>query len=149
MNALKFFRLDFLPRQADLALLLLRLWIGFSMMLLHGWGKLTGFNTMSENFMNFLGIGSKASLALAIFGEFFCSILLVLGLFTRFAALGGAITMSVAFFVVHQAALSGPRSGEMAFIYLAVYVALLLAGGGRFSLDAMWLEKVAAKAGKK
>lgn len=72
-----------------------------------------------------------------MFAEVVCSILLVLGLFTRFAALNLIATMSVAFYFVHKASLErGPNSGELAFIYLAGFVALLLAGGGRFSLDA-------------
>jgi putative oxidoreductase len=43
--------------------------------------------------------------------------------------------MSVAFFLVHKMALKGPMSGEMAFIYLAGFVTVLLAGPGRFSVD--------------
>jgi putative oxidoreductase len=129
-------RLDFLPRSTDFALLLLRIWIGASMLLLHGWGKLAGFSDRSQSFLNLFGIGSPATLALAIFGEVFLSVLLILGLFTRFAALGGMITMAVAFILVHEAALSGPNSGELAFIFLAAYTALFLTGGGRFSADA-------------
>jgi putative oxidoreductase len=138
----KILRLDFLPGNKDCGLLLLRLWIGLSMMLLHGWGKLTGFGTMSQKFMDFLGIGSTASLALAVFAEFFCSLLIVIGLFTRFAALSLAITMAVAFFLAHGGVLKGERSGEMAFIYLATYLTLLLGGPGRFSLDAKMGGKV-------
>jgi putative oxidoreductase len=62
--------------------------------------------------------------------------LLVIGLFTRFAAASLLITMSVAFFLAHKAVLKGQGNGELAFIYLAVYFALFVAGGGRFSLDA-------------
>lgn len=132
----KFLRLDFLPRSPDGALLMLRIWIGLSMLSLHGWGKLTGFSEKSGKFMSVFGLGPKASMALAVFGEFFCSILLVLGLFTRFAALSGAITMTVAFTLAHKGALKGPGNGELAFIYLAAYLTLFLAGGGRFSCDA-------------
>ena len=62
--------------------------------------------------------------------------LLILGLFTRLAALGSAFTMGVAFFLVHKAQLSGPDSGEMGLLYLGGFVALFIAGGGRFSCDA-------------
>ena len=136
MKLLKLLRLDFLPKSVDLGLLALRVWVGLSMLLLHGWDKLSNFNEKSEKFFDFLGLGPKISLSMAIMGEFGGSILLILGLFTRLGALLGAVTMSVAFFMVHQAALSGPKSGEMAFMYLAAYVALLIAGGGRFSFDA-------------
>lgn len=132
----KFLRLDFLPRSPDCALLLLRIWLGLSMLSLHGWGKLVGFSEKSGKFMNFFGLGPKASMALAIFGEFLGSILLILGLFTRFAALTLAITMTVAFTLMHKGILKGPGSGELAFIYLAGFLAILIAGGGRFSADA-------------
>jgi putative oxidoreductase len=68
-----------------------------------------------------------------------------LGLLGRFAAVGTGITMAVAFFLVHEAKLArGPGSGEMAFVYLAGFVALLIAGPGRFSLDQVLFSKGAA-----
>ena len=117
------------------ALLVLRLWIGLTMLLHHGLDKLMHFERYSQQFINFLGLGQSGSLCLTIFAEFFCSALLVLGLVTRFGALALAINMSVAFIMVHKLALSGPMPGELAFIYLAVYVTLLIAGPGKFSLD--------------
>jgi putative oxidoreductase len=133
---LRFLRLDFLPASADAGLLILRLWLGLSLGLLHGWSKFTGFSKMSGKFADPLGIGSQASLGLAVFGELVCAALIVFGLFTRSAALAAAITMGVAFFVVHNMALSGPGNGELAFIYLAGFVTLFLTGAGKFSLDA-------------
>lgn len=127
--------LQFLPSHADLALLILRVWLGVCMLTLHGWGKLMNFSDRAGSFSDPLGIGSQASLVLAIFGEVVCSILLALGLMTRFAATAGAITMAVAFFMAHGGKLSGPGNGEMAFIYLMGYVVILVAGPGRFALD--------------
>jgi putative oxidoreductase len=43
--------------------------------------------------------------------------------------------MAVAFIYGHKLSLSGNHSGELAFIYLAGFVTLLLAGGGSISLD--------------
>jgi len=128
-------RLEFLPTSVDLGLLFLRLWLGASLLILHGWGKLIDYKKLSSGFPDPLKIGHQPSLTLALVGEVLCSILLILGLFTRFAALGSAITMTVAFFLVHQMALKGPRSGELAFIYLAGFVTIILAGPGRFALD--------------
>lgn len=125
----------------DAALLVLRLWLGLTMLLNHGLGKLTKFGDMSGDFLDLFGIGSTASLALAVFAEAFCSVLLVIGLVTRFAALNLAATMLVAFAIVHDMKLTGERSGELAFIYLAGYVALLLAGPGRYSADACLFRK--------
>jgi putative oxidoreductase len=128
--------LNFIPQNTNFALLLLRLWIGLSMLLLHGWTKFTGFSDLSSKFPDPFGIGAQNSLILAVFAEVVCSILLVLGLFTRLAALFGAVTMAVAFFIVHKASLTmGPGSGELAFIYLAGYLTLFFAGAGKYSLD--------------
>lgn len=97
---------------------------------------------MAPNFIDPFGIGKTPSLALAVCGELVCSALIVVGLFTRVAALGAAITMGVAFWFAHGARLTGNGNGEMAFVFLGVYLALFLAGGGKFSLDA----KMGAKA---
>jgi len=136
MNTRRLLLLDFLPRSTDAGLLVLRLWLGLSLVGLHGWSKLVGYSGMSGKFPDPLGIGSPASLGLAILAEVVCSILIVLGLCTRVAAAVLVINMATAFLMVHKLALSGQGSGELAFIYLAGWVTLLVAGAGRFSFDA-------------
>ncbi|MGA3269288.1 MAG: DoxX family protein [Verrucomicrobiota bacterium] len=131
----------------NLALLVLRLWIGLSMLLNHGLGKLKDFNTMAPNFPDPLGIGHTASLALAVFAEFFASLLLIAGLVTRWSALVLATDMTVAFVGVHKTVLTGPHGGELAFLYLMGYVTLLLAGPGVVSLDKALFGKGGAKRG--
>jgi putative oxidoreductase len=133
---LKLLRLDFVPANADVAILVLRTALSVQMLALHGWGKLSNFSTISGAFPDPLHLGHTTSAALAVVGEVVCSLLLMVGLFTRFAALGSAVTMGVAFFLVHQAALSGPQSGELALMYLIGYLSIAIAGPGRFSLDA-------------
>ena len=144
MNILRLLQLNFLPRSTDAGLLVLRFWLGLSLLLLHGWSKLRGFSEMSGKFPDLLGVGSAVSLTMAVFGEVVFALLLVLGLLTRFASVVLAITMAVAFFVVHKGVLSGPKNGELAFVYLAGFVALLVAGAGRFSLDAKLGKKTVA-----
>ncbi len=78
----------------NLGMLILRLGVGI-LLASHGFDKLTHFNTMKPHFMNFMGIGQTVSLSLAIFAEFFCSIFLILGLFTRLACIPIIIVMSV------------------------------------------------------
>ena len=129
-------QLDFLPRSADLALLLLRIYYGLALFLLHGKGKLEAFSTMRTTFYDPLGVGNGTSYFLALIGEVVFPVLIVLGLFTRLAALGSTFGLSVAFFLIHKGQLSGPTSGELAFLYVGAFLALFIAGGGRFSLDA-------------
>jgi putative oxidoreductase len=134
-SILRFFQFGFLPRSTDLALLVLRLWLGLTMLVNHGWGKAMGFSSMADKFSDPLGVGPTASLTMAVFAEVVCAGLVALGLVTRFAALVLVILTGVAFFAVHGGALSGPGSGELAFIYLAGFLAIFLAGPGRFSVD--------------
>jgi putative oxidoreductase len=134
-SIIRFFQLNFFPRSADLALLALRIWLGLTMLLNHGRGKLMGFGQMSGSFSDPLGVGPTTSLSLAIFAEVVCGALLAMGFLTRFAALVLVILVGVAFFLVHGRALSGPNSGELAFVYMAGFFAIFLAGPGRFSID--------------
>ncbi|HPA18189.1 MAG TPA: DoxX family protein [Verrucomicrobiae bacterium] len=132
---IKLLKMDFVPGSADVGLLALRAWLGLTLLLNHGWDKLVHFQTKAGSFPDPLGIGSQFSLGLAVYAEVACAALLVLGLFTRFAALCLSIQMTVAFFLVHNAALSGQHTGELAFVYLAGFVALFLSGAGRLSFD--------------
>ena len=133
---MKFLHLNFIPRSADTALLLVRIWFGGALLVLHGWGKLTNFSSMASKFADPFGIGSGASLALAVLAEVVCAAFIVAGLFTRVAALVAAINMAVAFWFAHGAKLSGPGNGELAFLFLGAFLALFIAGGGKFSVDA-------------
>jgi len=118
------------------ALLVLRLWLGLAMFFIHGLDKLNNFNKYATMFPDPIGIGVKPGLALVTFAETIGALLLVLGLLTRFGALTLVIDLAVAFIMVHKMAVGmAPHSGELAFIYLAGYVALLVAGPGKFSAD--------------
>ena len=119
----------------DVGLLVLRVWLGLSMLLLHGWPKVQGMADKAASFPDPLGVGPALSLNLVVFAEVLCALLLVVGLAARFALVPLVITMAVAFFVIHGGALTGEGNGEMAFIYLGGFVALLLTGPGRYALD--------------
>lgn len=132
---LKLLKLSFLPKSPDYGLLILRVALGFSMLLLHGRGKLLNFSATVEKFPALFGLPANVNLGLAIFAEVVCSTLLIAGLFTRLAALVLAATMGSAFFFVHKSALVGEHSGELAMVYLIAYVTLLFTGAGKFSVD--------------
>lgn len=133
---MKFLLLNFLPTSTDLALLVLRLWFGLSMLVLHGWGKLMNFSTLSNKFADPFGLGTTASVILIIIAELVCAGLIAIGLFTRWAALIMGGGMATAFWAAHGAKLTGPGNGELAFLYVGACVALFLCGAGRFSVDA-------------
>jgi putative oxidoreductase len=122
-------------------LLLFRLAIGF-FMLTHGWQKLENFSTLSAVFPDPIGVGSSTSLILIIFAEFFCSILIILGLFTRLATIPLIVGMAVAAFVIHGNDPLAVR--ELSLLYLSLYVSLAFLGPGGYSLDKL-LEKFCSK----
>lgn len=145
---LSLLNLKFLPQSADFGLLLLRIGLGGSMLLLHGWkkatlilgtggwaGKEAARKAAIAKFSDPLRISPEWSLYTSGFVEVVCSVLLIVGFCARFAAAAQVVVMSVAFFLVHQRALSGEGSGEMALVYLIGFAALLFAGPGKLSFD--------------
>lgn len=117
------------------ALLLFRVFLGI-VMITHGFPKLEKLIAGGNiEFMNFLGLGSTISLVLVVFAEFICSILLILGLFTRWALIPLIITMLVAIFMVHIN--DGFEKMELPFHYLIGYIVLFILGPGRFSIDGL------------
>lgn len=118
----------------NFATLILRFACG-GLLLPHGYDKLVNYATYKKDFMNFLGLGGAVSLALLIFAEFFCAGLLVLGLFTRLAAIPIIIAMGVALFKAHKGLIFS--EGEHAALVMLIATAILLIGPGRISVDGM------------
>lgn len=126
-----------ISKSNDLALLILRLAFGGIMAYSHGYPKLMQLLGGGEiQFMNFLGLGTPTSLALAVFAEFVCALLIVLGAFTRLAAIPVMITMLVAVTMVHWNDPFGDK--EFALLYFFAFAAIALAGAGWYSVDAQW-----------
>ncbi|MGJ8548680.1 DoxX family protein [Winogradskyella wichelsiae] len=118
----------------DLGLLILRVFLGVAMCFGHGLGKWSSLFSGEEiKFADPFGIGMLASLALAVFAEVICSILLALGLFTRLALLPLIVTMLVAIFSVHIT--DGFGVMEKGLLYGVGYITLLLTGPGKYALD--------------
>jgi putative oxidoreductase len=118
----------------SIALFILRAAAG-AMMIPHGYDKLQHFSKYSPAFVDPFHIGITASLSLDIFAEFFCSILLILGLLARLTVIPLIIAMSVALFYVHHGEIFG--DGERAALYLIMFISILFAGPGKFSIDGM------------
>jgi|ERR1700694_724523 len=117
----------------SLALLIMRLGIGSLMMIQHGLDKIMHFAQKASRFPDPFHIGSTTTLSLVVFAEFFCAAFVILGLFTRLAAIPLVIAMGVALFSAHKGQFFG--AGEFAGLYLCSFLAILIMGPGKVSLD--------------
>ncbi len=115
------------------ALLVLRVGAGSAMLMNHGLDKLIHFSQKAGGFADPFGLGSTASLSMTIFAEFFCAVFIILGLFTRLAAIPLIINMAVALFMAHNGDFFG--KGELAGLFLVCFITLLFTGAGKISLD--------------
>jgi putative oxidoreductase len=140
----------------DAGLFLLRL-TGFGLALVHGLPKVTGLATgaspMAEGVAR-LGFPMPTAFAwAAALAEFLGGLLVAVGLFTRVGAALAAVTMFVAAFLRHHAfgqllvslklryvtedTLKGWGNPELALLYLAVLLAVLIMGPGRIAFDSV------------
>ncbi|HZU26062.1 MAG TPA: DoxX family protein [Bryobacteraceae bacterium] len=131
----KLLALGFLPRCTDCALLTLRLWLGITLFLGHGMEKIRHFSAMAAHFPDPVHIGPVPSLAFALLSDAICSVLAMIGVATRLAALIITVNTGVAFTLVHHMRFSGPGGGELPWVYMGGYLAIVLAGPGRYSVD--------------
>lgn len=115
-------------------MLLMRIIFGVLMMK-HGYDKLLGFADMKTQFMSFMGLGSTTSLALCIFAEFFCALFVILGLFTRPAAIALVINAIVAVVLAHNMDFFG--DAEKITLFLGAFLSVLVMGPGKISVDSM------------
>lgn len=118
----------------NVALLLLRAGVG-GLLIPHGVDKLEKFSEYSKQFFPFLGLSPEIALGLVIFAELLCAALVVLGLLTRLACIPPMVVMLVALFKAHKGEIFG--EGEHATLYFFGFLAILLLGPGRLSVDGM------------
>jgi putative oxidoreductase len=118
--------------------LLVRLSLG-AVFITSGWGKLHNLGQVTSFFTE-LGIpfpGFNATLASST--ELIGGTLILLGLFTRLAAIPLIFTMLVAIATAKRPEIDGVATllGFIEFTYIAGFVWLLVSGAGRASLDAL------------
>jgi putative oxidoreductase len=105
----------------------------------HGTGKLLHFpvGTVPPTF-NLMSMPGYAG-----FIEFFCGILVAIGLFTRPAAFLASGMCAVGYFMVHAPMGFFPvlNHGEAIVLYCFVFLYLFAAGAGPWSLDALIRKK--------
>jgi putative oxidoreductase len=133
----QFLLMKAIPRKVDCGLLALRLIAAIPLFLKHGTEKLFRFHHMLAFFPNPLHIGQVPSLLFATLSDGICTLLIIIGFATRWAALVCFINIFVALVFVHHFVIFGPQGdhGELMLLYLAAMITLILAGAGRYSID--------------
>ena len=128
-----YLKTDTNSRYIHLVLLIVRVVVAM-LMLTHGYPKLMKLLAGGEiQFADPIGLGQVLSLVLVVFAEFFCSILIGIGLATRLASIPLIINMLVATFVVFASAPIAKK--EFPLLYLLIYLVLLVVGSGKYSVD--------------
>jgi len=123
----------------DAGLLALRITVASPLLIKHGLEKVLTFSAMAQHFPDPIHIGPVPSLVIAALADFVCTILLILGLATRWAALFSLGNLFVAWAFVHNFTFFGEAGGhgELIVVYMGVMLTLALAGPGRYSVDFM------------
>ena len=132
---------DWCARRADLGLLVLRIVTGGHLMYMtqdnvFSWARMLEF----RDFLAQFGFAYPLFCAvLSVIGQFGGGLLLVLGLFTRFAGLVVAFNFVVAIWMVDS---KQPYPAAFAALSLvAAGLCLMFTGAGRYSLDHVWRKR--------
>jgi putative oxidoreductase len=122
----------------EAGLAILRIGTGATLFLRHGWEKQPmHWAQFMAHFPNPIHIGAHASFLIAFVSDFVCSLLLVLGVWTRWAALFCFCNLLVAWALVHRFAFFGRGPGdhgEVMVLYLVALLTLAVAGSTAFSV---------------
>lgn len=126
--------------------LLARLVVG-AVFMESGWGKLHNLEKVTAYFTG-LGIPAPGAQALLVANtEFFCGLLLIVGLLTRYAAVPLICTMVVALITAKKDEIHGVTDlfGISEFLYIPLLLWLIVSGAGSVSLDFIARRRLASK----
>ncbi len=127
-------------RRKDISLLYLRLFIG-GVVLLHNIGKLQTYNEIINGYPALLFDSPTLTFAVFSIIEVAFAMMIMCGLWVRFASFLMALGMFLSIFVVVPTA--GMTAGTLQFIYMGIYIFFVIAGGGRYAMDSLlWQRKV-------
>ncbi len=129
-----FFSTKYSAGSVNTAMLFLRVGLGI-LLLNHGYQKITHFQNTVRIVPVLPFLTGNISAALIIFSEFFCSIFVIMGLFTRLACIPILIGFTVVFLKIHH--FDFLNTGQLASLFSLGFIAILFIGPGKASIDGM------------
>lgn len=120
---------------AKTSAMILRIVTAFFMIYGHGFGKLMNVLGGNFQFLDPIGLGPEVSLILAAFAEGICAFLILIGFWTRLAAVFLIINMLVAVLFVHIPGGDSLGDMELPLMYLGLFIVIFLLGPGKYAID--------------
>ncbi|MBN3854849.1 DoxX family protein [Paraburkholderia sp. Ac-20340] len=118
---------------ADAALLFLRVAASLLVLFVHGLPKALHVHAQLGAIEDPLHLGSAFTLSFAIFAEVVCPVLMILGVYTRLAALPILVVTVVALGLVHPDWTL--EQGQFAWMLLILFGTVAIGGAGRYRLS--------------
>lgn len=127
---------------SNMARLFMRLFVGI-MFMQFGIRHLVNYSELSPVFPTIFGMEPQTSLIIMIVIEILCSLLIMVGFFTRLATIPPILSMLAAeYYILHDLlphtyiyGLNSTDPGYLPIMFIGIYLFILLAGPGKISLD--------------
>lgn len=121
-------------KRSDAAILFLRLFIG-GVMLLHIIGKLQDYDNLLLTYHHILGLDAPTSFAVITILEGVFAAMIMLGVATRFASAMMLIVVVMSIAEALLAEIPDIATAKLNFVYMGIYIALLISGGGKYAFN--------------
>lgn len=121
-------------KRSDAAILFLRLFIG-GVMLLHIIGKLQDYDNLLLTYHHILGLDASTSFAVITILEGVFAAMIMLGVATRFASAMMLIVVVMSIAEALLAEIPDIATAKLNFVYMGIYIALLISGGGKYAFN--------------
>src|SRR5579863_3179421 len=131
---------SFLATDPNAGLLALRVLTCLCLFVKHGYEKIFTFSEMARFFFDPLHIGHVPSLVIALISDGVCSFLILCGVATRWACIYVFCNIFVAWALCHHFIFFGRMvgdHGEIIVLYLIFLIGIVVAGPGKYSVDAL------------
>ncbi|MFF7063590.1 DoxX family membrane protein [Pseudomonas sp. NPDC008258] len=114
-------------------LLFLRVSAALLLLQIHGLPKLLNWSTELQRIEDPFGLGATLTLALAVFAEVICPLLLILGVFARLACLPVLAVLGIALVMVHPEWTL--EEAQFAWLFTVLYAGLAITGPGAWAIN--------------